>query len=412
MSKLKELRAERARIHNELSQVLAGADSAESREKAKKLIAAMDEKKTQIDAIESKGRSTVGNGLNGDKDVDARRAFSKLCRRGEAALSEDEKALLRENRAIGEGVPIPNVTNTGIGYFVPAGFVYDVEQAMKYYAPFLDDNVFNVIDTATGQTLPHPISNDVTNVASLANENPANEINEADVTAGAINFGAWKYTSGVVRASLELLQDSAFPIEPWLAARFAERFGRKFEADFTNGQGAAASQPNGILTAVIASGVVPVTAKGSSANDGSSSTGANSIGYGDLVALEHSVDPVYRKGASYMLHDQTVSALKQLLDKFGRPLWAPGIDEGEPDRLNGYPIIINQSLPTIAPSATTVLFGEMKKFTVRRVKAFEMLTLRERYAVYGQQGFIAWMRVDSNLLDAGTHPIGYLQQHS
>jgi hypothetical protein len=33
------------------------------------------------------------------------------------------------------------------------------------------------------------------------------------------------------------------------------------------------------------------------------------------------------------------------------------------------------------------------------------LRLNERYADFGQVGFIAFMRIDGNLVDAGTHPI-------
>jgi hypothetical protein len=41
-----------------------------------------------------------------------------------------------------------------------------------------------------------------------------------------------------------------------------------------------------------------------------------------------------------------------------------------------------------------------------------VLRLNERYADFGQVGFIAFMRIDGNLVDAGTHPINLLQQHS
>jgi hypothetical protein len=53
----------------------------------------------------------------------------------------------------------------------------------------------------------------------------------------AINLGAYQFCSGVVRASAQLVQDAAFPIESCLARQFAERFGRNFENVFTNGSG-------------------------------------------------------------------------------------------------------------------------------------------------------------------------------
>ena len=146
---------------------------------------------------------------------------------------------------------------------------------------------------------------------------------------------------------------------------------------------------------------------------GGSETGANSIGYADLVSLEHSVDPSYRRSAKFMLHDTTLASIKKILDKFGRPLWVPGVSADDPDRILGYQYIINQSMPAIAPSAVSMVFGDMSKFVVRKVMPMRVQRLNELYAVNGQVGFLAWYRIDSNLVAAGTsHPLNVLQQHS
>ena len=83
---------------------------------------------------------------------------------------------------------------------------------------------------------------------------------------------------------------------------------------------------------------------------------------------------------------------------------------GEPDRLNNYPYWINNDMPTIALNAKTVLFGEMKKYLMRRVKELGVITLQESFADYGQVAYIGFARYDGNLLDAGTHPVCFLQQ--
>lgn len=299
-------------------------------------------------------------------------------------------------------------TYSGLGFFVPTGFVNAIEQATKYFAPLLDGSVITVMDTATGQPLPFPTSNDTNNAAAPIGE--AQTVTELDVTASQINFGAYKFSSGLVLCSLELLQDSAFDIEAWLIQRFAERWGRGLENYLTNGTGT--NQPTGLLTAIAASGATPTIAAGSSANDGTAATGANSIGYQDYVNLEHSVDPTYRRGAKFMFHDQTLAAAKRLLDKYGRPLWQPGMASNAPDTINGYSYVINQSMPQIGASNVTIAFGDFKKFTARRVKDLAVMKLTERYAEKGEVGFVSFARIDSNLLDAGTHPINVLQQHS
>ena len=347
------------------------------------------------------------------------------------AKSKMDRASVEQREQLAGTQSISYTEGTVGGYFVPAGFVYDVEKATKFYANLLDGTTVRIMETATGQILPYPTSNDtqqawaILGEAQLIQQNnsgsgtladnytsvgvpPTNQA--GDVLLGHVNFGAWKGSTGLIRVSLELLQDSAFSIESFLTEAFAVRLGRGYEAYLTNGSGA--SQPYGILPAITHSGAVAVVAAGSNPNDASGNTGANSIGYQDLINLIHSVDPTYRRGAKFMLHDQSVRFLKTLLDKFGRPLWVPGMKDGEPDTVCGYPYVINQSFPTIAPSATTVAFGAWQKFIVRKVKDLQVMRLDERFADYGEVAYVGFSRIDSQLVDSGTHPLNTLIQHS
>lgn len=335
-----------------------------------------------------------------------------------------EDAELRDQQAGTESITYTQ--GAAGGYFVPAGFVYDVEIATKHFAPLADGSVIRIIETATGNVLPYPTNNDTSEAWSIIGEavqvsdqgqtsnyptpGTAPSGQPGNLTMGVVNFGAWKGTTGLVRISLELLQDSAFDLEDFLKNAFAVRLGRGYEYYLTRGSGV--NQPTGILTAVAASGISAVIATGSSTNDGTSATGATSIGSNDLIALEHAVDPTYRRGARYMFHDNTLKVLKQLLDKYGRPLWVPGVSVNAPDTILGYEYVINQAMPQVAAAANTVLFGSLQKFVMRKVRDLSVLRLDERFADFGEVAFIAFSRIDSNLVDAGTHPIGFLQQHS
>jgi len=228
----------------------------------------------------------------------------------------------------------------------------------------------------------------------------------------------------MVKVSLELLQDSAFPFSPYLRKKFAIRLGRILNLKFTLGNGNSVNpvEPTGLITAVIANcgtptaasgGVAygqPLIAAGSAANDGGGEDGSTSIGSQDIVDLEHTVDPSYRQEASYMFHDQTLRLLQRLLDKYGRPLWKSGVAAGDPNRLNGYPYWINNNMATVAANAVTATFGAHKKYLIRRVKELGVITLQERFADYGQVAYLGFARYDGNLLDAGTHPVCYLKQ--
>jgi len=350
-----------------------------------------------------------------------RTAFCKFLKKGPSGLNGEERRLILEKRTDDQassmwgnvtGQTYSGTSGTQGGVFVPASFQYEVEVATKYFAPMVSDGVCRVIRTATGAVMPFPTSNDTNQSAQILAD--ATQETEQSVPVAVVNFGAFKYSSKIVRISVELAQDSAFNLEDFLKQAFAVRFGRGYERDFTVGNGSG--QPYGILNATIASGVTPVIGVGASPNDGVSATsGTTNIGTNDLVALEHSVDPSYRRGGKFMLHDQTLKVIKQLLDKYGRPVWLPGLASNSPNTILGYEYVVNQSMPSLASSQASknsVLFGDLSKYVIRIVRDMNVLRLDERYADFGQIGFLAFSRADGNLVDAGTHPIGYLQQHS
>jgi HK97 family phage major capsid protein len=349
------------------------------------------------------------------KQVEHRMAFDKFLRRGVTSLTERERSLLYEKRdtdGSAQAAGTWSATNPALasgGALVPIGFQHEIDQALKYFCPFTDGTVCRVLNTATGSLLPFPTDNDTANDAGILAENTSDT--ENGVSVGVVNFGAYKFSSRIIRVSTELMQDSAFEIEPYLSQKIGLRFGRAYEQYFTTGSGSG--QPTGVATAVLASGASPVVATGSSSNDGVG-TSANSVGTNDLIALEHSVDPLYRKGSRFMFHDKSLQKIKQLLDKYGRPLWVPGLASNAPDTILGYPYTINQQMNQIgtAGAGAVALFGDFQHFIVRKVREYQVLRLDERYAEYGQTGFIAFSRVDSNLVDAGTHPINSLSQHS
>lgn len=381
--------------------------------------AAFDKAMTEVDRLakliesdEQRSNPSLGSRMSISDPGHKRAAiFNKWIREGFDGIDKTEKRNL-EFRDVSEGNVLQHVgTYAGLGYLVPTGFSNQIEQALKYYAPLMD-GVFGSLDTATGNPVPYPTSDDTSNTAQLVGE--AGVITEEDITASHVVFGAYKFSSGAIKASVELLQDSFFDIESWLADRFGERYGRAMEYYLTQGEGQPSGEPTGLLTYIASTPAVPIIAAGSSESTGGSQTGVNSIGYSDLVNLEHSVDPSYRRGAKvgYMFHDQTLSALKRIIDKFGRPLWTPGIAVAEPDRLNSYPYTINQQFPQIGASNVTVAFGDFSKFLVRKVSGWSVQRLDQNYALNGQIGYVSWMRVDSNGIVPSGKAMNVLMQHS
>jgi HK97 family phage major capsid protein len=366
---------------------------------------------TQITALENRGAPPSGQPDGGDREssreVEHRAAFVNYLRLGPNKMPTEERDLLqKEYRDMGSGGQgaYPSATT---GFFVPVGFVQNVISALKYFGPFLDKDVTEIMESTTGQVLPYPTDNDVNISGERVGENA--QVSSSDVALGQILFGAYKYSSRLIKVSVELLADSAFDFEAFLTRKFAQRLGRILVSDFTNGLGSTFQQPMGLVTATLASGNV-VQAVGSGANDGTSIAGLT-IGSDDFVNLEHSVDVLYRPNGSFMANDSTWKSIRKIKDKFGRPIWQAALTAGQPDTINGFKMLTNNymdALP-VSPSSppitrNTMVFGDFKNYIVRRVQGLSLLRLEERYADFGQVGFLAFARYDGMPAAAGTGP--------
>jgi HK97 family phage major capsid protein len=73
----------------------------------------------------------------------------------------------------------------------------------------------------------------------------------------------------------------------------------------------------------------------------------------------------------------------------------------------GYPVVVNNDVVAMAANAKSILFGDFKRYKIRRARGISLVRLNERYADNLQVGFFAYMRADGNLIDAGTNPVKY-----
>jgi HK97 family phage major capsid protein len=122
------------------------------------------------------------------------------------------------------------------------------------------------------------------------------------------------------------------------------------------------------------------------------------------------VDRSYRSSGRFMMHDQTLRDIRKLKDGDGRYIWVPGLTAGQSDTLLSYSVVTNNDLATMATGVKSVLFGDLKKYMIRNVRGFQLLTLRERYAEFLQVAFIGFSRHDGMLIDPGTNPVKAITQ--
>jgi HK97 family phage major capsid protein len=398
----KEIRVKRAKIISDaLALTVKAKPSVEDIRRSDQMLAEAERlmliinRIERADALEAESLEALRNGgIAGPRTSrDAEERTFRAWMRGGLGAIKDPAALEIYDRSFQAAQSTSS--DVGGGYTVPEGFARKLVNAEKAYGGMI--GAAFIMDTETGNAIPVPTDNDTVTSGAILGENV--QTGTQDIPFGAVTFNAYTYTSKLVLVSNQMLQDSAFDVETWLAEKLGTRIGRATNAHFTTGTGAA--QPTGVLTA----GSLGYTAGGSTTS-GSTTT----VTYDDLLELEHSVDPAYRKKASFMMGDGALKVVKKLKDGLGRPLWRGGVAEKAPDTINGYPFVINLDFPAMAASAKSIAFGNFQNYFVRRVAGTQLRRLTERYADFNQVGFIAFQRWDGQLVDAGTHPIRYLQQ--
>lgn len=333
------------------------------------------------------GAAEGREGEVGDDNARYSRAFGQYLRRGLGGVPADDRDFFQARFETPDELrALSSVTGSAGGYTVPEGFWAKITETMKAFGGLL--GVANVLDTATGAALPWPGSDDTSNSGAILSEGSAAA--EQDIAFTTHSLGAYTYTSKIVRVPLQLLQDSGVDIEGFVARRLGIRLGRALAAHLATGTGT--SQPAGITGAA-----------GFSTGKTGAAGQVSSVIYDDLIDLIHSVDAAYRQGGNcrFALADATLAVLRKLKDSQGRPLWEPSLQVGEADQLLGYPVTVDNGIPTPAASAKSIAFGDFQSgYVVRRVAGGQLMRLSERYAEYLQVAFLAFGRFDAVVDDS------------
>jgi HK97 family phage major capsid protein len=197
---------------------------------------------------------------------------------------------------------------------------------------------------------------------------------------GTVTIGA-KKVGLIVQASRELLQDSSVDIVTNLVEQAAFSIGRSIESEIINGT----NFTDGLLDATTVTETL-----------GS----ATAVSADELFDIAHSVSVEYRSGASWVMSDATYKAVRLLADSTGQYLLQPGLTAGAPATLLGAPVIVAADMPNMASSASSIVFGDLRRaYTYRTVGAFDV-TYSDAYAYsedLGSWRFVA--RADGALVD-------------
>ena len=268
-------------------------------------------------------------------------------------------------------------TDSEGGYLVPDEFERTLVEALQ------EENLFRqlatIITTSSGDRKIPVVASKGT--ASWVDEEGT--IPESDDAFGQVSIGAYKLAT-MIKVSEELLSDSVFNLERYIAKEFGRRIGAKEEEAFFIGDGTG--KPTGIFHSTGGAGV------------GVTAASASAISIDEIMDLFYSLKSPYRKNAAFVTNDATIKAIRKLKDGNGQYLWQPSVTAGQPDSLLNRPLKTSAYVPVIASAAKTIAFGDFSYYWVADRQGRSFQRLNELFAVTGQVGFKATQRVDGKLI--------------
>jgi HK97 family phage major capsid protein len=265
-------------------------------------------------------------------------------------------------------------TDSSGGYLVPNEFEKTLVQALREHN--IMRQLGRVIRTGSGE-LQIPVAASAGTAAWIAE---GGEPPLSDETFGQVTLSAHKLGT-MLKVSHELLNDSAFPLESFLAQDFGRRIGVLEEETFIAGDGTG--KPTGFLAAA------PV---------GKIAGSPTALTFDDVMDLYRKLKSPYRAKAVFIANDATIGALQKLKSTDGQYLWSPSLTAGQPDTILGRPVYTSSFMPQIAAGAKVLAFGDFSYYWIadRQGRTFERLN--ELFAQSDQVGFKATQRVDGKLI--------------
>lgn len=260
------------------------------------------------------------------------------------------------------------------GVDADGGFLVPVEYDKRLIETLEEENIMRGLATKITTSGQHKIN--------VAMSDPAAAWIEE---GGALNFGDSKFAQVLldahklhvaVKVTEELLYDNAFKLEDHILGAFGKALANAEEDAFLNGDG------NGKTTGIF-----------NKKDGGTFLKEITAIKTDDLIDLVHSLKRSYRKKAAFIMNDKTIAQVRKLKDNNGAYIWQPSYQEGEPDRILGYPVKTSAFAPENA-----IAFGDFSYYNIgdRGARSFKELT--ELFAGNGMIGFVAKERVDGKLV--------------
>ena len=212
----------------------------------------------------------------------------------------------------------------------------------------------------------------------------AEEFAELESKAGkftSVNLGNF-LAGALVKLSKSLVGNTDIDLENTVVKLMAEAVARFQEKECLIGTSGKVAGLSGVTLSVNASSATAITAA-------------------DLVKVKNAVKKRFRKGAKWIMSNDTLTAIELLKDGNDRLLFHDDMTGEFDGILLGYPVEVSDNMPEIASKATVIYFGDYSGLALKqRDDALELQVLREKFATQHAIGINAWLEFDAKVENA------------
>lgn len=203
-------------------------------------------------------------------------------------------------------------------------------------------------------------------------------------TTDTPQVGTWRIpvheTYAKPKVTQKLIDDANVDVEAWLAGKIADKLTRYENEAFVVGNGVG--KPKGIAaysTAATADasrswGVFEHVLSGASGAFGASNPADK------LFDLLGAMKDAYLANARWMTRREVITAVRKFKEATTNAyMWQPGLQQGQPQTLLGFPVTIAQDMPTLAADSLSMAFGDFRE-AYQIVDRVGFRTLRDPYS--------------------------------
>lgn len=310
--------------------------------------------------FQSKGRSIPAE-VSVDAYAQYKSAFYSLVRHGDIErLSADERKALSAGSDPDGGYLLPTPT---VGRMVK-----------KVYEQSTMRQIANVLTIST-DALEGIVDNDEADAGWVSEMGTRNDTDTPQV--GKYRIEAHEMYAQP-KVTQKLIDDAATDVEAWLADKVADKFARVEGNAFWNGNGVG--QPRGLAAYTTAATGDGSRAWGTFEHIKTGADGAFHTTKADpLQDLLGAFKDQYLQGASFVMRREVRTLIRKMKEATSdRYLWEPSLQAGQPDRLLGYPVRIDQFMPSLTTGSLSLAFGDFREaYTI--VDRIGVRTLRDPY---------------------------------